>query len=232
MIECLGPPSAQETVMSILLASASPRRTELLSLTGIDFRIVHPQTVEVAEGDEAPERMAARLAGEKARSVEGQAEWGEIIVAADTIVARGGRSYGKPIDAAQARWMLKDLQADGHQVVTSIVILDRRSRRIVQETCVSQVPMRPLQDDEIDAYVHSGAAMDKAGAYGIQDAPLRPVDMEAFRECYANVMGLPLCHLVRGLRQIGLHPPGDVPAACQRHTGYDCPVFASILETS
>jgi predicted house-cleaning NTP pyrophosphatase (Maf/HAM1 superfamily) len=88
--------------------------------------------------------------------------------------------------------------------------------------------MRAYTDQEIEDYIASGEPFDKAGAYGIQHAGFHPV--EAMRGCYANVMGLPLCHLARTLARLGVTPPRDVPAACQAHIGYDCPVHQDVLE--
>jgi septum formation protein len=87
--------------------------------------------------------------------------------------------------------------------------------------------MRPYSDEEIDVYVASGDPLDKAGAYAIQHADFHPV--ENFSGCYASVMGLPLCHLVRTLCKMGIAPPADVPAACQAHLQYTCPISAAIL---
>jgi predicted house-cleaning NTP pyrophosphatase (Maf/HAM1 superfamily) len=89
--------------------------------------------------------------------------------------------------------------------------------------------MRPYSPREVAAYVAGGSPLDKAGAYGIQDDGFLPVDLERLTGCYANVMGLPLCHLARALRRLGHPSPADVPAGCRAHTGYDCPVYESIL---
>jgi predicted house-cleaning NTP pyrophosphatase (Maf/HAM1 superfamily) len=89
--------------------------------------------------------------------------------------------------------------------------------------------MRRYSPGEAAAYVAGGSPLDKAGAYGIQDDGFRPVALEHLHGCYANVMGLPLCHLARALRRLGHPSPRDVPAACRSHTGYDCPVYESIL---
>jgi predicted house-cleaning NTP pyrophosphatase (Maf/HAM1 superfamily) len=91
------------------------------------------------------------------------------------------------------------------------------------------VPMREYSSGEIQTYVDSGHAMDKAGAYGIQDDFFQPVALDLLTGCFANVMGLPLCHLVRSTRQMGIEPPNNVPAECQAFTGHSCPVYAEIL---
>lgn len=89
--------------------------------------------------------------------------------------------------------------------------------------------MRPLDAKSVQAYVKSGEPMDKAGAYGIQDREFNLVDLRAMHDCFANVMGFPICHFVRAMRRWGMEPPEDVPIACQGYTGYDCPVYHSIL---
>ncbi len=88
--------------------------------------------------------------------------------------------------------------------------------------------MRPYTDQEIDAYIASGDPFDKAGAYAIQHAGFHPA--ENFSHCFANVMGLPLCHVTRSLRKLGIDPVNDVPHACQAYLNYECPVFESILK--
>ena len=88
--------------------------------------------------------------------------------------------------------------------------------------------MRFYADDEIEAYIATDDPLDKAGAYAIQHAGFHPVD--DLRGCFANVMGLPLCHLVRVLKKMGLEPPPDVPQACQAGINYDCPVYEKILQ--
>ncbi len=123
--------------------------------------------------------------------------------------------------------MLARLRGVMHTVTTAVSLLDTRTGQHLSELASSPVRMRPYSDAEIAAYVASGDPFDKAGAYAIQHAGFHPV--ERFDHCYANVMGLPLCHLTRLLTRVGLPPAVDVPAACQRHTGYTCPVYERIL---
>jgi predicted house-cleaning NTP pyrophosphatase (Maf/HAM1 superfamily) len=90
--------------------------------------------------------------------------------------------------------------------------------------------MRAYGDDEMMAYVDSGDPLDKAGAYAIQHPTFQPVDRERFADCFANVMGLPLCHLLRRLRQLGVEPKNNLPGMCQAHLAYQCPVSEIILK--
>jgi septum formation protein len=220
--------STETLATTFILASASPRRNDLLSLTGWST-IVYPVEVdELPMHDESAEELVKRLALTKVRTAASNHDKSSIILAADTVVVDGRRLLGKPSDEAQAKEMLWDLRGRRHRVLTTLALLDRRNHRQVLETCESSVPMREYTMDEVDIYITSGGPMDKAGGYGIQDT-FSPVAMERFHGCYANVMGLPLCHLVRAMRRFGYSPSIHVPEACQAHLGYDCSVYKVIL---
>lgn len=208
----------------LTLASASPRRQELLRLTGWKVVTRPAEVEERQEPGETPENMTRRLAVAKARATVG-----ELVLGADTVVVRDDEVLGKPADEVQARLMLQALRGRSHQAVSSIALVSTNGRTLATDTCVSDVPMRKYTDEEIEGYLASGSPLDKAGAYGIQDGGFQPVSMDGMQDCFANVMGLPLCHLVRSMRRLGHEPPADVPAACQAHTGYDCRVFPAIL---
>src|SRR5512139_1145389 len=109
--------------------------------------------------------------------------------------------------------MLRQLRGRTHQVYTAITLIDRQANRSITDLGCSDVPMRSYTDEEIEAYIASGDPFDKAGAYAIQHDGFSPV--ENFAQCYANVMGLPLCHVVRALRQLDVIAPNDVPTLCQ-----------------
>lgn len=214
-------------VTRILLASNSPRRRELLSLLGLPFESCAPQVDETPRAGETPGAYVTRLAEEKARSAVGQAPLGAVILAADTTVADGS-ILGKPAHAAKAIEMLTRLRGHTHQVYTAIAVLRPAApTTLLSELCVTDVPMRAYSDAEIAAYVASGDPLDKAGAYAIQHVGFHPV--ERLSGCYANVVGLPLCHLTRALRRLGIAPAANTPQACQAALSYDCPVYASIL---
>ena len=210
----------------ILLASNSPRRKQLLALAG------WPYCIQPAEIDETPlpgepaEAYVLRLAESKARAAAGSAEDG-LVLAADTTVVDAGAILGKPNDADQALAMLRQLRGRSHQVLTALAVLQSRSGRLLTDVCVTDVPMRAYTEAEIEAYVASGDPLDKAGAYAIQHAGFHPV--ASLAGCYANVVGLPLCHLARMLRTLGLPPQADLPQACQAALGYQCPVYEQIL---
>jgi MAF protein len=167
------------------------------------------------------------LAVAKARLAAEQEGQGEIVLAADTVVAKADRILGKPLDQTEAHRMLMDLRAQSHQVITALMLIGDGQEAI--EICETTVPMRDYGPKEVSEYVATGSPLDKAGAYGIQDSGFDPVAVEKMEGCFANVMGLPLCHLVRAMRSLGQTPEADVPLACQAHTGYDCPVYPEIL---
>ncbi|HTP07822.1 MAG TPA: Maf family protein [Anaerolineae bacterium] len=214
---------------TILLASASPRRRELIKLLGLPVETTSADIDEVPLPGERADEMAKRLSREKARAVSSFRLHPSsfILLASDTVVSLDGEPLGKPRDAADARSMLRRLRGRTHQVYTAITLIDRSDDRSITDVACSDVPMRAYTDAEIEAYIATGDPFDKAGAYAIQHDGFSPV--ENFAQCYANVMGLPLCHVVRALRRLGVAIPNDVPTLCQAHTQYECPVFESIL---
>jgi septum formation protein len=214
----------------ITLASASPRRRELLALTGWEFRVCSSTVSETPFPGEAPPELAQRLARSKAKAARATCPTTDVTVGADTIVVDRQEIMGKPEDRAEAAAMLQRLRGRGHSVITAVA-LDTGAEAPLVELCESRVPMRDYDQEQIVAYVLGGSPLDKAGAYGIQDPDLHPVDLNSFEDCYANVMGLPLCHLVRAFSQLGYEPPEDVPQRCKQFTGYDCTVYPTILRS-
>jgi septum formation protein len=215
--------------LEITLASGSPRRAELLDLTGWKFTQCRTQAAETEQPGEAARERALRLAQVKARAAEAACHEYGLTLAADTLVVAEGEILGKPHDANQADRMLTRLRGKVHTVITAIVLKDHEGRETV-ELCETDVPMREYSTAEQAKYIAGGSPFDKAGGYGIQDEAFEPVDNRAMSGCFANVMGLPLCHLVRAMQQLGFEPAGDVPESCQLHTGYDCDVYEAILE--
>jgi septum formation protein len=212
---------------TIVLASASPRRRELLALLPWPLRVKPVGVDEKTQQREDPLRYAERMALEKAYAAEiGEAQ-GRIIVGADTVVVQDGHIMGKPVDGRAAREMLLALRGKCHTVITALALLRHGQEMLVH--CETEVPMRDFSEEEVAAYIASGSPLDKAGAYGIQDAQFEPVLLQEMHGCFANVMGLPLCHLMRSLEQLGERTGVDVALACQNHTGYDCAVFGDIL---
>ena len=221
--------AARETTPQFVLASASPRRRELLALTCWTAEVRPAQADEKPRPGEDAAALARRLSQAKAREVAANSEAGSLVVAADTVVALDGTLLGKPADADEARAMLATLRGREHEVVTGLTLLVAGDAWEAHDVCCTRVPMREYTRAEAEAYVGSGAAQDKAGAYGIQDRGFEPVATEQMTGCFANVMGLPLCHLVRLMRRRGIESTADVPSACQAHTHYTCLIYPQIL---
>ncbi len=190
-------------------------------------------TVAVSDVDESqlpgesPADYVLRLAEDKARAAVPRADTQNIIVAADTTVVDGGTLLGKPTDAADAVRMLKQLRGRKHRVYTGLAVLQMSSGQLLKDLCVTDVPMRAYSDEEINRYVASGDPLDKAGAYAIQHAEFQAV--AGLSGCFASVMGLPLCHLLRLFERLGLPDGAGVPARCQDTLNYACPVSDAIL---
>jgi MAF protein len=202
----------------------------LIRLLGGEVRLSPVDVDEEPRVGESAVALTQRLARAKAEAAARSAPTGAIVVAADTIVADGDGLLGKPADEDEARAMLRRLRGRTHQVITTIVVAGPDGATTLTDACSTDVPMRAYSDDEIERFVASGAAADKAGAYAIQDSGFDPVDVKTLHGCFANVMGLPMCHLVRTLRRVGVEPSQDVPSACCALTGYACPVYEEILE--
>ncbi len=211
----------------IVLASNSPRRKELLSLFGMPFRTSPAEVDETPVPGEDPRVYVLRLAESKASAAASQLPVDCLVIAADTTVADGKDILGKPADGQEAAEMLTRLRGHTHQVYTAVAVLRLADNTFLLDSCATDVPMRNYSQAEIAAYVATGDPLDKAGAYAIQHAGFHPA--ETLEGCYANVMGLPLCHLTRLLRRMQVKFPVDVPVACQATLDYDCPVFKEIL---
>ncbi|HEX9090656.1 MAG TPA: Maf family protein [Anaerolineales bacterium] len=219
----------------LYLASNSPRRKELMTLSGWTYNVLPAQVDETPLPDEYGVRYVQRLAKSKADHAASHLETDGVVIAADTTVVDcqvDGRTtiLGKPQDHGEAKDMLLSLRGHAHQVHTAITILSTPDGRLITDLCTTQVPMRHYSDQEIEAYIASGDPMDKAGAYAIQHSGFHPVDN--LEGCYANVMGLPLCHLKRSLYKLSIFPPADVPQACQAALAYHCSVYPLILKES
>lgn len=184
--------------MQLILASQSPRRREILGLTGLDFTVQAADIDETMDPEKCPFDEVARVSREKALAVHRGAE--DVVVAADTIVVCGGAVLGKPKDDRDAFRMLSMLSGRDHQVMTGMTVL--RGDEIITTTEVTDIHFRELTDSEIRAYIATKDPMDKAGAYGIQSGAA--LFATGIQGDYYNVMGLPVCRLVTILRGLGL----------------------------
>jgi len=212
---------------SLVLASNSPRRRQLLALGGWDFDVLVADIDESQFPGEAPGEYVLRLAGTKARKIAERADDDQVIVAADTAVVDAGEILGKPLDAQDAVRMLKRLRGHTHQVYTGLALLRVSDDYLLTDLTVTDVPMRAYTDEEIEAYVRSGDPLDKAGAYGIQHPEFQPVENP--QGCFASVMGLPLCRLMYLSQQFDIAPPSSGGLRCQAELQYDCQISGAVL---
>ena len=181
--------------MKLILASASPRRRELLGLFGIPFEIRAADIDETMNADAAPFDEVGRVSRLKALAT--QRNKGDVVIAADTIVVCAGRVLGKPHDPQEAVEMLRLLSGRDHQVMTGVTVLWDEGAETFTE--VTDLHFRDLSDREIARYVDSKEPMDKAGSYGIQGGAA--LFCTGMKGDYYNVMGLPVCRLGQVLRQ-------------------------------
>jgi MAF protein len=212
----------------LVLASNSPRRRQLLALTGWNFTVSAADVDESQLPHESPADYVLRLAETKARvAAVGRADADQIVLAADTTVVDGEDILGKPADSAEAVAMLERLRGHTHQVYTGVALFRPGDGLLLKDLCVTDVPMREYSDGEILAYVQTGDPLDKAGGYAIQHAEFQPVaDLSG---CFASVMGLPVCHLIRLMRVMDLQPKSDFFLSCETLLEYQCPVSRAIM---
>ncbi|HEV7768941.1 MAG TPA: Maf family protein [Thermoanaerobaculia bacterium] len=189
--------------MKFILASASPRRRELLSSIGLEFDVLPSNVPEVRAVGEAPEEYVARLSRDKAQALASvhPSRW---VIAADTTVLLGEELLEKPVDGDDAARMLGTIAGKTHIVYTGVTL--ENAEREYRDTRVaeSEVRMLPLSAEEIQWYVRTGEPLDKAGAYAVQG--LGAMFIESIHGSYTNVVGLPLATLFLMLRRAGLDP--------------------------
>ena len=178
--------------LKIILASASPRRKELLALAGLAFEVIPSQVEEILPPGLSPTKSAEYLAAIKATDISREHP-GALIIAADTIVVIDDEILGKPRGKADAARMLRLLSGREHRVITGVCLLKNTATRVFSQ--VTYVRFYPLGEDTIEAYVQTGEPMDKAGAYGIQGKGALLVEQIAGDYC--NVVGLPVARLLR-----------------------------------
>lgn len=210
----------------LVLASGSPRRKELIGLLGVPFEVLVPAVEERVGAGEVPAAVPQRLSRLKAQWAAQQMADG-VVVAADTVVVHQGDILGKPRDVNDARAMLRRLCDERHLVLSGVTVMDIATGKQITELCETKVWLRPMTDAEIDAYIASGDPIDKAAAYAIQNAEFAPVTRVV--GCPANVMGLPMCHVVRSLRRVGVTLPPTSPTRCNMRYGYLCALTAHVM---
>ncbi len=190
------------TSSDIVLASASPRRADLLTQVGIRFSVVPSRVPEDILPGESPEDHVERLSREKALEVASRAEVpGRWFIGSDTIVLRDETILGKPHDAEEAAVMLRSLSGRSHRVLSGYAVCDRETGHCESAAVSTVVIFKELTEAEIAGYIASGEPMDKAGAYAIQGLGVFMV--RRIEGSYTNVVGLPLCEVVEALERLG-----------------------------
>ncbi|NLK01333.1 MAG: septum formation inhibitor Maf [Clostridia bacterium] len=185
----------------LILASASPRRVQLLKQIGLGFHQKISSTCEDIGHDLDPEQYVKHLALVKAQDVAGQLDQG-FIIGADTVVVHNGEILGKPIDSGDARRMLKELSGGTHHVISGVALVDAGTGKYLVDHESTKVHFKSLSPREIESYTATGEPMGKAGAYAIQG--LGAVLVEGIEGCYNNVVGLPITKLIKMLRDFGV----------------------------
>jgi len=186
----------------IILASASPRRKELLEKICLKFEVEPSNYAEDMHSNLNPDELARAISLGKARAVA-RKHRNAIVIAADTFIVFGGKIMGKPNTEAEARKMLMTLKGKSHSVITGFTIMDTEENKVLTKSVETIIHIKNLTTEEIDAYVRSKEPLDKAGAYAIQG--LGSVIVERIEGDYFNVMGLPLSALAEGLKEFGIH---------------------------
>ncbi len=207
----------------LVLASASPRRRELMDSLGLPFSVLPADVPEEPLNGERPQDMVERLSRDKALKVAASMEEG-LVIGADSTVVHLGEALGKPRDDGEARVMLRRLRGTTHHVCTGLTVVDAATERALTASMTSQITLRDFSDDEIEASIATGAPRDKAGAYAVQDTVLRPAS--GWEGCYHNIVGLPTCLLLEMFGDLGWTPPNgwSLPEAAECSPG--CPTAA------
>lgn len=185
----------------LILASGSPRRIELLKKLGCKFRVIPSKVEEKINPSLSPTENARRISCLKALDVASKISEG-IVIAADTMVVLGKKILGKPKNKKEARKMLQNLSGKEHRVITGLVVVDAKTKKIMQDVVITKVKFRKLNKNLIEKYIITGEPLDKAGAYGIQGKGALLV--ESIKGDYFNVVGLPLNTLNQLLEKFGI----------------------------
>lgn len=185
----------------IVLASASPRRRELLAQVGIEFQVVPSNADETLLMHETPDAHVIRLSCDKAMEVANrQDQTGRWFIGSDTVVVRDNDILGKPTDAAEAAVMLTSLSGRSHRVISGYAVFDRQSQRTISAAVTTKVFFKNLTSQEIEGYIATGEPFDKAGSYAIQG--IGSFMVPKVEGSYTNVVGLPLCEVIAALEEL------------------------------
>ncbi|HNS13985.1 MAG TPA: Maf family protein [Syntrophorhabdaceae bacterium] len=186
---------------SIILASESARRVDILRTLGVSFAIVPPDVDESRKKDEPPKEYVLRVSHEKAHKV-GSHFTDKWIIAADTVVVYKNRILGKPRNEQEAFNMLKTLSGKWHKVITGFCVLNLSKKIAYRDAVETKVFVRDLQDEEIKRYIKTSEPLDKAGSYAVQGKGGYMV--KEIKGSYTNVVGLPICEIAEALLSLGI----------------------------
>lgn len=203
----------------IILASGSPRRKELLSTLEIPFEVITSGVSEEVNPTLDPVEMVKVLAKMKATAIAKKVQEG-LVIGSDTTIAFEGSTLGKPASQENAKRMLEMLRNKKHQVISGIAIIDSSNMQIEAGTVTTSIRMRNYSDQEVNDYIATGEPMDKAGSYAIQGKGSSLV--AEIDGCYNNVVGFPLCELVKLLEKFGVLA-NSRDSVCKLPSGDACP---------
>jgi len=186
----------------IILASESPRKKEVFSKLGIVFETIPSSYEEDMGAKDNPKELAMFLSLGKAQNVAHTLQDDAIIIGADTFICLDGVFLGKPKNKKDAKQMLESLRGRSHKIITGVAIVDTAENIVINEALISNITMRNIEDNEIDAYIESGEPMDKAGAYAIQERGA--IFVSDIQGDFFTVMGLPLFFVAEKLKERGV----------------------------
>ena len=186
----------------IILASASPRRKDILSNLGLKFEIIPSDIEENIENQSFSKELIEKLALDKVTDVRKRIDYPALIIGSDTVVVVGDRILGKPKNKEDAFNMLKLLSGKTHEVISAIAIMDSENNKILTDSVVSKVTFKELSDSEINNYIATGEPMDKAGAYAIQG--FASIFISTICGCYTNIVGISAYKLAQMLKEFGI----------------------------
>ena len=204
----------------LVLASASPRRRELMAGMGLEFSVQPADVPEDPLPQETPREMVERLSRDKALKIAAGLNGG-FVIGADSTVVHLGESLGKPTDDEEARAMLRRLRGTTHHVSTGLTVVNAETGDARTVSMTSEITLREFTDAEIEASIASGTPRDKAGAYAVQDTELRPAS--GWEGCYHNIVGLPTCLLLELLAELGWKAPDGWALPQSAECGPGCP---------
>ena len=189
--------------MKYILASASPRRRELLKMVVPEFEVIVSDVEEKLEKELTPEEQVVKFSQIKARDVFNKTNGNRIVIGSDTIVEKDGKIYGKPKDKEDAKNMIKELTANDriHRVMTAVCVIKEENGIVKEESIcdIAKVYLKYMTDEEIEKWIDTGKAMDKAGAYGIQEE--FGVFVEKIDGNYTTIVGLPVHRVYDMIKQ-------------------------------